>query len=311
MSDKFRIVTVDGVKLQGLITSSEDILLAFKDPGTSKIYTCCAVGVDDYAPDLSFSMYGNFVIHEGFRYKSSLYKDDEYPNYTLKELGEGAVPEWAKRLIEAYVHSGCHISESGAGAKCYFDTSSKVGIWYLPEYTIESIESIMSDFSGKLRVEECKEGYKVTFKIGEGPGDILQVTQKPGQSIIGLIEYVRQCGYPPYNLLRIDGGLSDDDIRRAIVSQFLKSDLEWYNADSIYELKIIEFDAYGEHMETRYTECLLYSDVCNKETMAKIFLEHLYDYTSFDYQEGGMSKQEILDTIVENANVIMDYPEYL
>lgn len=112
-------------------------------------------------------------------------------------------------------------------------------------------------------------------------------------------------------MLRIDGGLSDDDIRRAIVSQFLKSDLEWYNADSIYELKILEFDAYGEHMETRYTERLLYSDVQNKETMAKIFLEHLYDYTSFDYQEGGMSKQEILDKIVENDNVIMDYPEYL
>lgn len=132
MSEQKKI-TVRGVPLAETVQTQDDQIVAWvHDDGRIFIG---ALSEDSDVYELEEYIAGSFLFHSQFRYASTVYNCNEENHYDINDFFAGTpkapVPGWAYRKLDAYVHSGCCISEAGAGTQCSWDTSHNVGVWYL------------------------------------------------------------------------------------------------------------------------------------------------------------------------------------
>lgn len=131
-------ITVRGVPLAEPVRTLNDRIMAWvHDDGRIFIG---ALSEDNDLFELGEYIAGNFLFHSRFRYASTVYNCNEENQYDINDFFaeeeddeeiNPPVPAWAYRKLDAYVHSGCCISEAGSGTQCAWDTSHYVGVWYL------------------------------------------------------------------------------------------------------------------------------------------------------------------------------------
>lgn len=149
MSEQKKI-TVRGVPIAGTVRTLCDRIMAWvHDDG--RIFIAALSEYTDVF-ELEEHIAGSFLFHSRFRYASTVYNCNEGNQYDIDDFFDffadeedeeikPPVPDWAYRKLDAYVHSGCCISEAGHGTQDSWDTSHNVGVWYLSTDLIHYAET--------------------------------------------------------------------------------------------------------------------------------------------------------------------------